>query len=48
MQFYDKQIEDWKGLNKKRHRRSCQEMTADMVVLQEEVLKAAEKLVSIA
>jgi hypothetical protein len=48
MEFYENQIEDWKDLNKKWHRRSCQEMAADMVVLQEAVLKAANKLVTIA
>jgi hypothetical protein len=48
MEFYDKQIEDWKRLNKKWHLRSSQEMADDMVVLQETVLKSAEKLVTIA
>jgi hypothetical protein len=48
MEIYDKKNEDWKRLNKKWHLRSSQDMAADMVVLQEAVLKSAEKLVTIA
>jgi hypothetical protein len=48
MEVYENQIEYWKDPNKKWHQRSCQEMAADMVVLQEAVLKAAEKLATIA
>jgi formate dehydrogenase maturation protein FdhE len=48
MEFYDKKIEDLKCLKKQWHLRSSLEMAADMVVLQEAVLKSSEKLVTIA
>jgi hypothetical protein len=47
MDFFDENIDDWKRLKKQWHLRSNLEMAADMV-LQEEVLKCAEKLVAIA
>jgi hypothetical protein len=37
MEFYDKQIEDWKRLNKNWHLCSSLEMAADMVVLQSSI-----------
>jgi hypothetical protein len=48
MDFFDKNIEDWKRLKKQWHLGSNLEMAADMVVLQGRVLKSAEKLVAIA
>jgi formate dehydrogenase maturation protein FdhE len=48
MNFFDKNIDNWKRLKKQWHLRSNLEMAADVVVLQEEVLKSAEKLVDIA